>query len=50
MFDLLKSYITDRRNVSDETLDLICSQFILVKARRNEILINFDEVCKGIIL
>jgi CRP-like cAMP-binding protein len=47
MFDLLKSYIADRRNVSDETLDLICSQFILVKARRNEILINFDEVCKG---
>jgi CRP-like cAMP-binding protein len=47
MFDLLKSYITSRSSISEEILDLICSKFIFVKARRNEILIGFDEVCKG---
>lgn len=47
MFNLLKRYITSRSEVQEETLDLICSHFSLVKARRNEILIRFDEVCKG---
>jgi CRP-like cAMP-binding protein len=47
MFNLLKDYITSRSQISDETLDLICSHFVPVKARRNEILIRFDEVCKG---
>jgi CRP-like cAMP-binding protein len=47
MFNLLKDYITSRSHISDETLDLICSHFVPVKARRNEILIGFDEVCKG---
>lgn len=47
MFNLLKSYITSRSEVQEETLDLICSHFSLVKAGRNEILIRFDEVCKG---
>lgn len=47
MFDLLKSYIVSRSDVSVGTLELICSHFTLVKAQRNEILINSDEVCKG---
>lgn len=47
MFKLLKDYITSRSNISEETLDLICSHFVPVKARRNEILIGFDEICKG---
>lgn len=47
MFNQLKSYITSRCETTDETLELICSHFTLVKARRNEILINIDEVCKG---
>ena len=47
MFNLLKRYITSRSEVQEETLVLICSHFSLVKARRNEILIRFDEVCKG---
>lgn len=47
MFNLLKSYFTSRSEVQEETLDLICSHFSLVKAGRNEILIRFDEVCKG---
>ncbi len=47
MFDLLIAYLKSRSNISDETMSLICSKFILVKARRNEILIGFDEVCKG---
>ena len=47
MYQLLKSYFTSRGNISEETLDLICSQFLPVTARRNEILINFDQVCQG---
>lgn len=47
MFDLLKNYIKKRSSISEETLSIICSRFTLVKAQRNEILINFDEVCKG---
>jgi len=45
MFDLLKNYISCRSSISEEMLELICSHFIRVKARRNEILINFDQVC-----
>lgn len=47
MFDLLKLYIKDRRSVSEHTLDFICSHFTLVTAKRNQILIKNDEVCKG---
>lgn len=47
MFHLLKSYITSRNSISEETLKLICSHFIPVIARRNEILIDFDQVCQG---
>ncbi|MFC3562939.1 Crp/Fnr family transcriptional regulator [Pedobacter jamesrossensis] len=47
MYHQLKTYITSRSSISEEILDLICNHFILVKARRNEILIGFNEVCKG---
>jgi len=46
MFDLL-SYLKNRSRISEETLSIICSRFTVVKAQRNEILINSDEVCKG---
>jgi len=47
MFSLLKNFITERSEASEATLNLICSHFKIVKAKRNEILVGFDEVCKG---
>lgn len=47
MFDLLKTYIASRSDISEDTLDHICSYFIPVRAKRNQILISFNEVCKG---
>jgi len=47
MFNLLGDYITSRTNISEESLNIIFSHFQPVKARRNEILIGFNEICKG---
>lgn len=47
MFNLLKDYFNRRTSIAEDTLNLICSHFTLVKARRNEILIAADEICKG---
>lgn len=46
-FTLLKSYINKRSNISEETLNSICSQFNLIEVRRNDILVEFDEICNG---
>ncbi len=47
MFNLLKRFIIHRSDTPEPILDLICSHFKLVKAKRNEILLEYDEVCKG---
>ena len=47
MLQLLKDHISSKTSVSDETLDFICGPFSAASARRNEVLIDFHEVCKG---
>lgn len=47
MFNLLERYISSRTDVAEETLRFICRHFKLVRARRNEILLDFDAVCGG---
>lgn len=46
MFKLLEHYIKSVTAIDQSSMDLIFSKFILVKYRRNQILVNYDEVCK----
>jgi len=45
MYSILEKFIKDRAETDAEKLQEICSYFKLVKTRRNEILLNYDQVC-----
>lgn len=46
MYSTLKKFIRSKTDIEEEKLDEVCSHFKLIKTRRNEILLSFDEVCK----
>lgn len=46
MFKLLEQYIKSITEIDQQSLNSIFSKFSLVKTRRNEVLVDYDEVCK----
>ncbi len=46
MYGLLKKYIVDRFKITEEHLDFICSHFQLKLVKKNELLLDFHEICK----
>jgi len=47
MFSLLESYIKQIAEIDDPSLKLIFSKFKLIKTKRNQILLNYHEICKN---
>lgn len=45
MYVTLKKIINRKTNIDEETLTKICSYFKLIHTKRNEILLNYDQVC-----
>lgn len=46
MYHKLEDFIKSKTDISEETLHKICSHFKLQKTKRNEILLNYDQICK----
>lgn len=46
MYSALKEFLKREAEIDPGKLEEVCSYFRLVKTRRNEILLDFDEVCK----
>lgn len=46
MFKLLEQYIKGITDIGQHDLDLIFSRFSLIRTRRSQILVDYDEVCK----
>ncbi|WGQ11570.1 Crp/Fnr family transcriptional regulator [Pedobacter gandavensis] len=46
MFKLLENYLRQNAEFDDESLSLIFGKFKLIKTKRNEILLDYNEVCK----
>ncbi|MCP2044442.1 Crp/Fnr family transcriptional regulator [Pontibacter sp. HSC-36F09] len=46
MYNLLEAFIKSRTKIDDASLKLICSFFEPVKTKRNELLLNYNDVCK----
>ncbi len=46
MYALLIDFIQNRTDVDEKTLGKICSHFNLITTKRNEILLDYDQVCK----
>ena len=46
MYEKLKLYFLKRSVIDSKKIDLICSYFKLIKTKRNEILVDYNEVCK----
>ena len=47
MFQLLESYIKSIAEIDQQSLNIIFSKFRLIKVRRNQTLVDYDEVCKN---
>ena len=47
MFKHLENYIRSITEIDQLGLDIIFSKFTLVKTKRNQILVDYDEVCKN---
>ena len=47
MFKLLEHYIKSITEIDQLSLDIILSKFSLIKTSRNEVLVDYDEVCKN---
>ena len=47
MYLKLEQFIKSKSEIDEESLKKICSCFTLVKTKRNQILLNFDDVCKN---
>ena len=47
MYLKLEQFIKSKSEIDEETLRKICSCFSLVKTKRNQILLNYDDVCKN---
>ncbi|KQT18181.1 cAMP-binding protein [Chryseobacterium sp. Leaf404] len=46
MYSILEKFILSKGEISEANLELIKSCFKLLKTKRNEILIEYDQVCK----
>lgn len=46
MYSILEKFIRSKGDISQEKLEKITSCFKVLKTKRNEILIQYDEVCK----
>ncbi|MGV8877550.1 MAG: Crp/Fnr family transcriptional regulator [Sphingobacteriaceae bacterium] len=46
MYAVLEKFIKSRSEIDVKTLGEILSYFTLIKTKRNEILLNYDQVCK----
>lgn len=45
MYTILEKFIKSKAEIDSNSLEEICSYFTLVKTKRNEILLNYDQVC-----
>lgn len=46
MYCILKNFIKNKTEIDTETLNKICSYFNKVETKRNEILLNYNEISK----
>ena len=46
MYAILKKYLNEKTNLNDASIDTICSRFRLISTKRNEILLDFDQISK----
>lgn len=46
MYSTLEKFIKSKTDINVNTLEEICSYFTLIKTKRNEILLNYNQVCK----
>jgi CRP-like cAMP-binding protein len=46
MFQLLNKYFTERTTINNDTFDKISKHFVLVKAKRGEMLLLQGQICK----
>jgi len=47
MFNLLAQYIKGIAEIDETSLNIIFSKFNLLKTRRNQVLVDYNEVCKN---
>lgn len=47
MYSILETFIRNRGDISQEKLEIITSCFKVLKTKRNEILIQYNDVCKN---
>ena len=45
MYQTLEKFIKSKTEIDEVTLNKICSCFTLIKTKRNEILLNYDQIC-----
>ncbi|MCY0971070.1 Crp/Fnr family transcriptional regulator [Chryseobacterium wangxinyae] len=45
MYSILEKFIKSRATIDDEKLQEICSYFKLITTKRNEILLDYDQIC-----
>ncbi len=46
MYQILEKFIKDKTEIDKEMLAKICANFTLIKTKRNEILLDYNEVSK----
>lgn len=46
MYSSLKNFIRSKAEIDDQTLEEVCSYFYIIKTKRNEILLDFDQIAK----
>lgn len=46
MYSTLEKFIKSKTDCDGKTIEEICSYFCLIKTKKNEILLNYDQVCK----
>lgn len=47
MYKILENFIRSKAEIDPNSLKEICSYFSIVKTKRNEILLNYDEICQN---
>ena len=47
MYKILENFIRSKAEIDPNSLKKICSYFSIVKTKRNEILLNYDEICQN---
>lgn len=46
MYAILQNFISSKAKIDQETLDKICTHFSLITTKRNQILLDYDEISK----